>query len=107
MYNTQMQESSTEILLTKEEYVTLMINYQDIALNLLSKQRKLSQKVIHDQAKFVEKLTELLKENDSDFPLEHVHRLLPQNNWYLLYFDTIPQLEMFVRDDPTSGVYNA
>jgi hypothetical protein len=94
-------------LLSREAYVESMVHMHDIALNLLSQSRRLSPKIIDAQAVYVETLTKLLMESDSDCPLEVVQGMLPKNDWYPLFFEMAPLLEWFADSSATGGVYNA
>ncbi len=85
----------------------MMVDFQDLALKLLSQRGGVSKKTISDQTVFVEKMIEMLNEDIKSFSLEKVREALPGNCWLKLYLSAIPLIESYIENEQINISYNS
>ncbi len=96
---------ASQDLVTVDEFIEMMVNFQDMALMLLSAQRRLSIEIIQDQLVFVERMIEVIEDDIDTFSLEAVQEELPGNRWLDFYFDVIPLMELHLAFEQSELYY--
>lgn len=96
----------TEVL-TKDEFIEVMLQAHDLALYLLSQRCLATSKTIRDQLEFTEKMLEAMEDDLDSFSTENVSATLPNNSWLETYLQLTSQIEALFENNESFGKYHA